>query len=324
MNISRNLRRLLISSLFVMLVFLAACGSDESETTGDESSDQGGDSGEAAEVTLDSQKGDVTIPTDAERIIAPYHEDTLLALGVKPVAQWAIGDSVQNYLSDQLEGVPKIEWNLPPEQVLSHNPDLIILENGLDSYEGSYEDYNQIAPTYVMTEEVTNSWRKQLEVFGKILNKEEKADEVLAEYEEKVKSAKQKLDEAAGDETAAVIWATGNQFFLFEENRHSASVLYDGLGVAVPELVKSLGEAEPTWNPISLEKLSQLKADHVFLLANKGEEGIETLQNSDVWNSTPAAEQDQVHLINDPSYWTNQGLIASKKVIDDVLQYLGE
>ncbi|MFC4559232.1 iron-hydroxamate ABC transporter substrate-binding protein [Virgibacillus kekensis] len=312
---------ILAGVLFSLMLLLAACGG-ENGGTGDSDSGGSAEGDQKAEVTVDSKMGEVTLPTDAERIIAPYHEDSLLALGVKPVAKWAIGNSVQTYLEDQLGDLPKIEWNMPVEQVLKHSPDLIILEHGLDSYEGSYEDYQQIAPTYVMTEEVTNDWRKQIEVFGKILGKEDKADQVLKEYEQKVTDAKQKLNDAIGDETVAAIWAVGNQFFLFEQNRHSAEVLYNELGVNTPELVKSLGEAQTSWNPISLEKLSELKADHVFLLANKGEQGIETLKNSSVWQSTPAAKNGNIYVVNDPSNWTNKGLIASKDTINDLLEYL--
>jgi iron complex transport system substrate-binding protein len=190
----------------------------------------------------------------------------------------------------------------------------------MEGYDGTYEDYNKIAPTYVMTEETTGDWRKQIETFGKLLGKEKEANKVLSDYNAKVADASAQLKKAIGDETVAVIWTIGNQFFLFEHNRHSAEVLYSELGVNQPALVKGLGEAASTqWNPISIEKLSELDADHVFLLAAEGEQGIETLNNSSVWQSTPAVENGNVYIVKDPSNWTNRGLIASQKTIDDIL-----
>lgn len=315
----KNYRFLIIGILLGMVMLVSACSEDNSES---ESSSTKKESNKDSQITLDSKMGEVTIPADAERIIAPYHEDALLALGVTPVAKWAIGKSVQDYLEGQLKDVPKIEWNLPLEQVMKHNPDLIILGSAMDSYEGSYKDYQKIAPTYVMNEKTTNNWRKQIKTFGKILGKEDKADKVLKQYEEKVADAKEKLNKAIGDETAAVIWTKGDKFFLFEKNRHSAEVLYSELGIGVPKLVKSLGKAKTQWNPISIEKLSELKADHIFLLGMKGQQGLETLKNSAVWQSIPAAENNNVHIFNDPSNWTNKGLIASKKTIDDILHAL--
>ncbi|SHG48720.1 iron-hydroxamate ABC transporter substrate-binding protein [Ornithinibacillus halophilus] len=313
----------LLTMLTVIVLFISACGNEDTPENND-TQNNGDNNTSPEEVTLESEMGKVTIPTTSERVLAPYHEDALLALGVTPVAKWAIGQMVQDYLEKDLSDVPKIEWNMPMEQVLSHEPDLIILENGLDSYEGTYDDYNKIADTYVMTAETTANWKKQIEVFGKLLGKEDEAEKVLSDYDEKVADAKKQILEALGDETVAAIWVAGDQFYIFEENRHSAEVFYSELGMNVPELVKNLGEADVQWNPISIEKLSELDADHVFLLALEGEQGLETLENSSVWKSTPAFKNDNIYILNDPSNWTNKGIIASKKTIDDILSVIVE
>ncbi|MFD2043723.1 ABC transporter substrate-binding protein [Ornithinibacillus salinisoli] len=300
-----------------LLIIVTACSDGESNESEN-------DSDKSEEVTLDSEMGEVTIPSDVDRVIAPYHEDALLALDITPVAKWVIGTSIQDYLENDLSELPGIEWNLPLEQVLNHEPDLIILENNLDSYEGTYEDYSKIASTYVMDEQTTKSWRNQITTFGKIFGKENEAKKVLADYDVKVAEASEQLKEAIGDETVAAIWVAGEQFFLFEHDRHSAEVLYDVLGVHQPNLVSELGDSELQWNPLSIEKLSELDADHVFLLATEGEQGIEMLENSAVWQSTRAAENGNIYRIEDPSNWTNKGLIASQQTIDEVLNALAE
>lgn len=313
---------LLFSLVFTVLLTLSACGnsneSSDSESDGNETEEDMGNT----EVVLDSEMGEVTIPAGAERVLAPFHEDALLSLGVTPVAKWAIGESLQTYLEPELENVPKIEWTLPLEQVLSLKPDLIILENNLDNYEGTYEDYNKIAPTYVMTEETTSDWKKQLHTLGQLLGKEEKAEQALAGYEEMVTDVNNQLEDAIGDETVAAIWVVGGKFFLFEKDRHSAELIYSKLGVNYPSLVEELGEAAPQWEAISLEKLSELDADHVFLLAAEGESGIETLKNSAVWQSIPAAQNETIYILEDASNWTNKGLKASEKTMDDLLKFL--
>lgn len=305
------------SVMMGLLLIMSACGSkDSSEAPAKQDKAN-------SEVTLDSEKGKVKMPADAKRVIAPYHEDALLALGITPVAKWAIGKSVQDYLEPQLKDVSPIEWNLPLEQVLKQDPDLIILENNLESYKGSYEDYNKIAPTYVMNQETTNDWQKQLETFGKLFNKEDKAEEVLKQYKDKVSKASEKLKDAIGDETVAAIYVKSDQYFVFEHNRQSAGVLYSELGLKTPALIEELGDAETTWNPISIEKLSELDADHVLLLAEKDEKSaVEKLKKSAVWQATPAAKKDNVYLLQDPSNWTNKGLLASEKTIDDLLDTL--
>ena len=309
----------LLFTTFLFLV-LTACGNDDNGNNNDTANDTSQENKDDAKITMDSEMGEVTLPANAERVLAPFHEDTLLALGVTPVAKWSIGETGQNYLEKDLQDLERIEWTMPLEQVLSHEPDLIILENSLDSYEGSYEEYSNIAPTYVMTAEATKDWKTQIQVFGEILGKETEAEKALADYETKVKEANGKLQELLGDETVAIMWVTGGQYFLFEENRHSAGMIYSELGVDVPALVKELGEAEAAWDPISLEKLSELDADHVIILGKQDDEGIEALNKSNVWNNTKAAENDQVYYMEDESNWTNSGLIASEETIDELME----
>src|SRR5699024_2478987 len=227
--------------------------------------------------------------------------------------------TVQGHLEDQLEDVPTIEWTLPLEQVLSFEPDLIILENSLDSYEGTYEDYQKIAPTYVMSEETITDWQKQIDVFGELLNKEEEADQAIGDYENTVDEARNTIDEAIGDDSVAAIWVTGGKYFVLEKDRHSAKVLYNELGVTVPSFIEDLGKAAPQWEPISLEKLSELDADHIILLAADNEEGITNLDSSNVWAKVPAVENDNVHIIDAADAWTNQGKIAATKTINSII-----
>lgn len=311
MNINSRYHLPFTGLVIALLLFISACGTDDSSPESE--------SKEQTDVVVNSEMGEVSIPTDVERVIAPFHEDALLALSVTPVAKWAIGQSIQDYLEKDLQDIPKIEWNLPLEKVLALNPELIILENNLESYEGTYEDYNKIAPTYVMTKDTTESWRNQIDTFGEILGKEDQAKKVLTSYEEKVSDAKEELEKAIGNETVAAIWAIGGEFFLFEQYRHSAEVLYSELGISSPALVTKISESRQQWNPISIEKLSELEADHVFLLAAEGEQGIELLENSSVWQSIPAVEKGNIYMIEDPSNWTNKGLNASQQTIEDVI-----
>lgn len=307
-------KKYLFILILTTLLLLAACGnSNNSESDDSNTSD---DTEETADVTVESDMGEVTIPANPEKILASYNEDTLLALGEKPVAKWAIGDSVQDYLEEDLADVETIEWTLPLEQVLSIEPDLIILDHTLDNYEGTYEDYAAIAPTYVLSEEEVSDWKVRLQKFGEILGKEEEAEQTLADYDEKVNQAKEELDETLGDESVAMMWVTGGKYFLFEENRHSANMIYNELGVEVPGIVKDLGQGGEAWNPISLEKLSEIDADHMIILGYEDDEGIEALKNSSVWNNTDVVQNDNVYYIEDESNWTNSGYVASEQTID--------
>ena len=304
----------LLFTILTLLFLVSACSNSE----GNSSDDSKQSKTNQKELTLTDAKGKVVIPANPKRIIAPYLEDSLVALGVKPAAQWSIGDTVLDYLQPELKGIPKISWDLPLEQVISNNPDLIIFSSSSAIQKGQYEEYKKIAPTYVFKDEISSDWRKQLTQMGEILGKQDKAKSVLTKYDEKAAEAKSKIQTSIGNETAAVIWVMSDKFYLMEHNRFSANVLYNDLGVNQPEFVKNLGDAAVQWDPIALEKLPDIKADHIFLISKKGEAGLDLLAKSSIWKGLNAVKNGHVYEMNDPSFWTINGLMASEKTINAV------
>jgi len=304
----------LLFTILSILIVVSAC----SNTGGNSSDESKKTENNKTEVTLTDAKGQVVIPANPKRIIAPYLEDSLVALGVKPAAQWSIGNTVLDYLQPELKGVPKISWDLPLEQVISNNPDLIIFSSPTAIQKGQYEEYKKIAPTYVYKDEISSDWRKQLTQMGEILSKQDKAKKALSKYDQKAAEAKSMLQKTIGDETVALLWVMADKFYLMEHNRFSANVLYNDLGLTQPEFVKNLGDAAVQWDPIALEKLPEIKADHIFLISKKGEAGLDLLAKSSIWNGLDPVKKGHVYEMNDPSFWTINGLMASEKTIDAV------
>lgn len=316
MTVQKKMIQPIIGFLCVLL-FLTAC-SNEGTTDPNHTKEQG------KEVTVTDVMGEVTIPADAERIIAPYMEDSLVALGVKPAAQWSIGTTVLDYLQSDLKGVPKISWDLPLEQTIEADPDLIIFSSPGAIQNGQYEEYKKIAATYVFKDEESKDWKKQLQVMGQLLGKEKEAEEKLTEYHEKAKQASEVIQAKIGGETAAILWIAGEQYYLFENSRFAANVLYHDLGIAQPKMIQALPEAEATWKPISLESLSKLDADHLFLVSKPDEAGLKKLKQSSIYLGLPAVQVGKVYEMKDPSHWTINGLIANKLTIDEIVASLAK
>lgn len=312
-------RTYLSITLLFMVLFVAACGNTENSDSGEERT---GKNAKKSEITVEDAMGEVVIPANPERIIAPYLEDSLVALGVKPAAQWSIGDTVLDYLQADLSEVPKIGWDMPLEQAINNDPDLIIFSSPSAVQNGQFEEYKKIAPTYVFKDEVYADWRAQLTQMGEILNKQKEAEAALAEYVATVLDAKTKVQESIGDETAAIIWVMGEQIYLLENNRFSAKVLYGDLGIKQPAFIENLGPAGAAWDPLTLEKLPEIKADHIFLVGKKGEAAFDILAKSSIWNGLDAVKNGQVYEMNDPSFWTINGLIASEMTVQEVVNAL--
>lgn len=322
-------RKLASIGLITMMLLVSACGNNNVN-----SSTNAGTSPTTAPVTeatqtpaapktvTDAMGHEVTIPANPERVLGSYLEDYLVTLGVTPVAQWSVPNGVQDYLSTELKDVPTISYDLPLEAVMSFTPDLILIGSESSVQNGIYDQLNKIAPTYVIGDELNQEWRKTLLKIGEILNKTTEAEKAIEEYEQKAAAAKEQLAGSIGKESVAILWLVDKNFYIVDETRSSGAVLYTDLGLTPPNLVTEIpADTRATWNPISLEKLSELTADHIFLVNSDKSEASEIL-NSAIWKGIPAVKAGNVYEMSSTSSWLYSGANAGTKIIDDALKSL--
>lgn len=311
-----------IMSLFVMSLWLAACGSNKTNEAANEGAANASASTEApAERTLtDALGNEVTVPANPQRIIASYLEDHLVALGIKPAAQWSVPNGIQDYLQEELTGIPTIAFDLPFEAVTSFDPDLIIMAYDSNVEGDKFAQYSKIAPTFTLGDKVTADWRSALLKVGEIVGKSEEAQKALDAYDAKAKEAKEKIQGAAAGESAAAIWHLQGNFYIVSDKLSSGALLYNDLGLAVPEVVKEVSATGTgNWNQISLEKLAELDSDHIFLINSDSEADSKAL-NDPIWEGIPAVKNGKVYTYPSTSSWLYAGTIAYSQVIDDVLE----
>ncbi|WP_168118728.1 ABC transporter substrate-binding protein [Paenibacillus sp. HB172176] len=267
---------------------------------------------------VDELGHEIRIPEHPERILAPYLEDPLTTLGIMPVAQWANGDIVQEYLQDRIGDLPKVDFSaggLDPEQAAQQAPDLIILTMAVWAEKGMYEAYSKIAPTYVLNNGIQD-WKKTLQTLGELLDRSEQANQTIADYEAKVEEAKQRLASTMGDEQVALLWPTGNSLYLLSELDYSGQLLYGDLGLNEPEL--AMGQS---FQNLSLEKLPDVGNGRIFLITGYNDTEIEELESSPVWKSLPAVKNNRITNVS-WNHWMNNGPLAKQLNLEDTLNAL--
>ncbi|MDF2725835.1 MAG: putative transporter substrate binding protein [Paenibacillus sp.] len=272
-------------------------------------------------VMKDALGHEVKVPAAPKRILGSYMEDHLVALGVKPVAQWSIsnGKSVQNYLQKELNGIPTIPSDLPFESVMSFAPDLILIDSVEQVAGDKYEQYSKIAPTYTVGSGVNNDWRQELLTIGEVLNKSAEAKKALDTYDQKVKDAKSKLAQIVGTKQVALLWVTAKAVYVPSVKLSGGDVLYRDLGLTPPDEVAEISKtATANWNSISMEKLAQMKADYMFIINNKGVTKEELLKDP-IWTNIPAVKSGNVYEYDNNASWLYTGVIANTQMIDNVL-----
>ncbi|MRN54464.1 iron-hydroxamate ABC transporter substrate-binding protein [Paenibacillus monticola] len=327
--------KLAMSGLMVMVLFLSACGNNNAGNSANSGAEVSAaptveastapaeTTAPAVEKTVtDSMGHKVIIPANPQRVLGSYLEDYLVTLGVTPVAQWSVPNGIQDYLAADLKDVPKISYDLPLEAVTSFTPDLILIQSESEVQNGLYDQLNKIAPTYVVGDALSKDWRKALLTIGEILNKTPEAEQAIKDYDQKAADAKEKLAGAIGKESAAILWLVQKNFYIVDETRSSGAVLYTDLGVTLPNLVTEIPEGtRATWNPISLEKLAELTADHIFLVNSDKTEGSAILDSA-IWKGIPAVKAGKVHELSSTASWLYSGATAGSQTIDDVLASL--
>ncbi|WP_232322280.1 AraC family transcriptional regulator [Brevibacillus parabrevis] len=310
-----------MATLFMvsLALFVSACSGTASPTPQTGSVQE--QTGATQRELTDGMGNKVTVPAQPQRIIATYLEDHLVALEIKPVAQWSVGKGdVQGYLQKDLAGIPAIPHDLPPEVVMSYNPDLIIMDNEELVAGDKYSQYAKISPTYTIGKEKNSDWRKELLVVGEVLNKSEEAKKVLADYDAYVAEAKQKLKQAIGDKTAAALWVTSKNIYVARQDLSSGDVLYKDLGFKVQAVVQEISQSgDANWNALSQEKLAQMDADYLFIVNSKGTSKDEFLKEP-VWANIPAVQKGQVYDFSTESSWLYMGVIANRQMIENVLE----
>ncbi|QQU16477.1 ABC transporter substrate-binding protein [Enterococcus casseliflavus] len=296
------------------LTLLGACGTNNDST---DSSGSATTSSEIATTFTDAMGNEVTVPENPQRVIGSYLEDYLVALGVTPVAQWTVGnDSDQAYLQDKLAEVPRINYDLPYEDVLSFEPDLLLMDSNSMVEGDKYDQYSKIAPTYVVTNGEDVTWRERLTDIAKVLHKEEQAAQVEADYDDLVAATKETYADQIQGKSIAVLWVVNNSVFMVSETKSSGQLLYHELGFEVPALVSEISEsATADWSAVSLEKLAELDADYLILVnSDKGADFF----SEQVWQNLDAVKNNHLWEFGPESSWLYNGPIAYTKMIEDI------
>jgi iron complex transport system substrate-binding protein len=318
-------------ALLALMLVLAGCASNEGaenevkptgqpstgQTQGNETPESSGNTDGQTRKVTDEIGHTLDIPENPERIIGIYLEDELTALGVTPLRQSRIGDwSGQGYL--QLD-MPDIDIQGDVEAFVEAQPDLI-LTNVYD--EKTYDALAKVAPFYAFKDARAN-WKMTIRSLGELLNKSDKAEAVIADYDQKAAEAGAKIKAAIGDETVAILRVHASSIRLYGGPGYAGPVLYGELGLEPAQAVKDyvldkgLGVAG-----ISMEVIPELTADHIFLTMDTGaDKQFKELMDSPLWKELPAVKNGKVYEVNFET-WMKSGPIADGMKIDDVVQAL--
>ncbi len=296
MSIKKNL---LIVGLSAMICLgLAACNGTETQIKQSDNKVQANESKKSEDKTqtityLDKE---YTVPSEVKKIATASLEsmEDAAILGVKPVGAITIAGELPAYLAEDLAGAKSIGEKTQPnyETLLGLKPDVILWTS--KAKENVTEQLTKVAPTFPYSHISTN-WEDNLNLMAHLTGKETEADMIISGYKKDAEEAKEQLGETLKGKKAMVLRIRGGNVYVYPESMYLNPVLYNDLGLEVPEVVKSAKAQEV----ISMEKLAEVNPDYVFLQFEESEnadkpKALEELEANPIWKSMNAAKNEKV------------------------------
>ncbi|MBW7456967.1 ABC transporter substrate-binding protein, partial [Paenibacillus sepulcri] len=275
----------------------------------------------------DYEGREVTIPTHPQRILVNQFMGHLLAVGVKPIG--ATSNQLSQFEDSSFlkplglsAGVEDLGNTLSLERALSLNPDLIILQqNAVDELK-NYDEYSKIAPTVVLSYG-SKTMFEQLREIADIAGVPEKAEEWIAQYEEKAAQYREQLAGVIGpDVTFTVMEAWPKSEIMIFGNLFGRGTfsLYNSLQLKAPAKVQeAVMDKEPSYLKVSLETLPEYIGDYVFLSVYDWQDGDNAgleadFKNAPVWRSLPAVTEDRIIQVNVNDFLPGDPLSIEKQM----------
>lgn len=144
---------------------------------------------------------------------------------------------------------------------------------------------------------------EEFQYFGKLLGREQQAEEWIAQYKQKVTQAKQKIEKViASNETVALYEFWGDHFIrIWDRTARAAFNLYDMLKLKPPDRVQKEVLSARRHLAVSEEQLPDYAADHMFVVASEKNGYYQslkkTLKEHPVWKTLPAIQKQQVYFL---------------------------
>lgn len=305
--------KIFLTLIIFLLFILSGCGQD-SQT----------DPVPDTRIYTDSTGVEVEIPQQPERVVTTYYLDAMLALGQKPIG---VASHVldNEYLKEQQEGVIDIGHPVNVEKVLELNPDLIIT-----SSPDEVQQLSKIAPTVVIDFSALDVYGQLIEV-GKVLNREEEAENWIADYEQKAQEVQNQLEGVIEPDETVSIFMTYKDILRVYGGRNIGHIFYRSLDLTPPPYVQEKIEDDPEFvefntEEISIEKLPELAGDHIVIL-NYGPETTEEggmfhdIERSALWQNLDAVQSENLYVIQEDP-WFIYSPLASEKSLELVVDLL--
>lgn len=309
---------LLVAFTFMMVAFLAACGSDEAADANSAKADE--KEAEAETVTVTHELGETTFDKNPEKVVVFDFGilDSMDKLGIEAVAgvpQESIPAYLEKYAdAEKYENVGTLK-EADFEAIHALDPDLIIISGRQASM---YEEFAEIAPTIHMgidTTKYMESFTQNMNTLGEIFGKEDQVKEELAAIDTQIEDLKSSIT----DEKALIVLANEGKVSAYGAASRFG-IIHDVFGVKQAD--EGI-EASTHGQSISFEYILETNPDMMFVIDRNAAVGNDasakdSLENELVQKTTAYQNDNIIYL--DPDFWylSGGGLQSVSQMVTDI------
>jgi len=209
------------------------------------------------------------------------------------------------------------DWESNVEMLAHAKPDIIVCDK--DSlHTREREELEQIAQILYIPGAGMH-WRDQLKLTAQLLGAEHEADCWLRSYDQKTKSARERLHRELKDDKVLAMSIYKKSFYVSPARGMMDVLRRDLMLNVIPG-----PRPDEHRQAISVEQLADLDPDHILVNVCQEPESLgewHHLQSSAVWRDLKAVRKNRVHLISsDP--WREYSAYACDRMVDDLLMRL--
>ncbi|WP_087973841.1 iron-hydroxamate ABC transporter substrate-binding protein [Oceanobacillus rekensis] len=306
-------RRLIL--ILLLFVLLTGCNNDPKASESNKNASTEGSTSET--IIYESENGPIEVPADPQRVVVlSSFAGNVLALDVNLVGvdSWA---KMNPQWEDELSAVEEVT-DESLEKIIELEPDLII---GLSNI-NNLDKLNEIAPTVTFTYGAVDYLTQHLEI-GKLLNKEEEANNWVTDFKQRAQEAGDKIRAEIGeDTTVSVIESYDKQLYVYGDNwGRGTEILYQEMDLKMPEKVVDAAQ-EAGYYALSAEVLPEFVGD--YMIFSKFDEMDNSFTETETYKNIPAVANDRVFTVNGYEFYFNDPLTLDYQLQFFKDAFLGE
>ena len=275
-------------------------------------------------ITANETVGETEIPAKPTKVVVldTGELDNMLALGIEPIA-YAHSESMTS-MPDYLDAGDAVDLGsydaLDLEQLKNLEPDLIIGTSLRIDDDGLKAKLQDIAPT-VLGVRPGVTWKENFSLFAAAVGEEEKAAEILADYDEHVAQVGEDVVEANGGEspTISMLRFMAGRIRLYGNDSFIGVILQDA-GLKRPEME----DIDELAAEISPEEITLAAGDWLFWgtygEADSTDQGA--VVDGPLWGEVPAVKNGGVvEEISDDIWYLGLGTLGAELVLDQLDEF---